>query len=645
MKGARSSQSGYLVNSASAVDPVTGNAALSLPIDVVEAVTVIANPYDPEYGRLTGAVSTVETTTGNFDKMHLSVQNFFVRPRQRDGSFVGIESATPRATLTGPLIRHKVAFTQSVEYRFVRTPVSSLPPLQRDIKFEGVTLYNQIDWNLSERQALSMSFTLYPQKVNYYGLNTFQPQASSPDVHQRGYMISLHHRDVIGADSLLLSRFSYKRLDADVTANSGAPYELLVETTTGGFWDQQRRNSGHTEWQEIWQHGMKSFLGTHQLKFGMDYAHDDYDGRVNMLPVTIVGTADLPLERIQFTPASRFDIRHNQIALFVADTWQPARRLTFDLGVRMDHDGITNSTSPAPRAGFSLMLTNDQRTVLKGGAGLFYDRVPLNVASFPLLPDRTVNTAVGDRRHSGVPDYLNTFAGGLRNPRSFGWNVELDRQVTSALALRAGFQERNTSRDFVLNPDESRGLLLLSNTGHSFYREFEVTGRYKVHRGTLNVSYVRSKAYGNLNDFNQFFGNNGVAVIEAGPAGPFALRCSQSCPCLGRVAGAVQIHGASRAGYSHGVSLVDDPSRRASSREQRDSERFPRFASFDLQATRPVALKFLHERFKARVGFSVFNVLNRFNPRDVQNDVDSARFGALFNGVGRTFRGKFTVEF
>ncbi len=403
MKGARSSQSGYLVNSASAVDPVTGNAALSLPIDVVEAVTVIANPYDPEYGRLTGAVSTVETSTGNFDKMHLSVQNFFVRPRQRDGSFVGIESATPRATLTGPLIRHKVAFTQSVEYRFVRTPVSSLPPLQRDIKFEGVTLYNQIDWNLSERQALSMSFTLYPQKVNYYGLNTFQPQASSPDVHQRGYMISLHHRDVIGADSLLLSRFSYKRLDADVTANSGAPYELLVETTTGGFWDQQRRNSGHAEWQEIWQHGMKSFLGTHQLKFGMDYAHDDYDGRVNMMPVTIVGTAGLPLERIQFTPASRFNIRQNQIALFVADTWQPARRLTFDLGVRMDHDGITNSTSPAPRAGFSLMLTNDQRTVLKGGAGLFYDRVPLNVASFPTVARPHREYAVGNRRHSGIP--------------------------------------------------------------------------------------------------------------------------------------------------------------------------------------------------------------------------------------------------
>jgi len=77
----------------------------------------------------------------------------------------------------------------------------------------------------------------------------------------------------------------------------------------------------------------------------------------------------------------------------------------------------------------------------------------------------------------------------------------------------------------------------------------------------------------------------------------------------------------------------------------RDSMRFPRFTSFDLQITRPISIPLPHERFKARVGFSVFNLLNRFNPRDVQNDLDSERFGALFNGVGRTFRGKFILEF
>ena len=128
------------------------------------------------------------------------MQNLFVRPRKRDGDFVGIESATPRITLTGPLVKNKIAFTQSFEYRFIRTPVSSLPQLQRDMKLEGFNSFSQLDAMLSQRQSLTASFALYPQKLNYLGLNTFTPQPSTPDLHQRGYMASIQHRYATGAE-------------------------------------------------------------------------------------------------------------------------------------------------------------------------------------------------------------------------------------------------------------------------------------------------------------------------------------------------------------------------------------------------------------------------------------------------------------
>ena len=64
MKGARSTQGGWLVNSANVTDPATGADAMNLPIDVVSSVQVISNPYDPAYGKFTGAVSSVETKTG-----------------------------------------------------------------------------------------------------------------------------------------------------------------------------------------------------------------------------------------------------------------------------------------------------------------------------------------------------------------------------------------------------------------------------------------------------------------------------------------------------------------------------------------------------------------------------------------------------
>src|SRR5208283_1000741 len=126
LKGTRNTQSGALVNSANVTDPVTGSPAINLPVDVVSSVQVISNPYDPKYGRFTGAVSSVETKTSNHENFHLSFQNFLPRLRDRDGSIRGIGSATPRMTFTGPLLKDKIAMTQSFEYRFVQTPVNSL---------------------------------------------------------------------------------------------------------------------------------------------------------------------------------------------------------------------------------------------------------------------------------------------------------------------------------------------------------------------------------------------------------------------------------------------------------------------------------------------------------------------------------------
>jgi hypothetical protein len=122
---------------------------LNVPIDVVASVQVISNPYDPQYGKLTGAASTVDTKTGDYEKLHFSIQNVMPRVRVRDGCIFGIGGATPRMTVTGPLIKNRVAFTQSTEYRLVRTPVNSLPAFERDTTLEGVNSYTQLDLNLS----------------------------------------------------------------------------------------------------------------------------------------------------------------------------------------------------------------------------------------------------------------------------------------------------------------------------------------------------------------------------------------------------------------------------------------------------------------------------------------------------------------
>ena len=67
------------------VTALTGESAINLPIEAVQSVEVLTNPYTAEYGQFTGAVTTVQTKSGS-DKFHADETSFFPRPRRRSAS-------------------------------------------------------------------------------------------------------------------------------------------------------------------------------------------------------------------------------------------------------------------------------------------------------------------------------------------------------------------------------------------------------------------------------------------------------------------------------------------------------------------------------------------------------------------------------
>jgi hypothetical protein len=67
---------------------------------------------------------------------------------------------------------------------------------------------------------------------------------------------------------------------------------------------------------------------------------------------------------------------------------------------------------------------------------------------------------------------------------------------------------------------------------------------------------------------------------------------------------------------------------------------FPNFLSTDLVAYKTVTYKGRSADF----GVQVFNLLNRWNPRDVFPVIDEPRFGKFANSVGRIIRGYMLVK-
>jgi len=650
LKGARTTQSGSLVNSANVTDPVTGSSAINLPVDVVSEVKVLSNPYDAEYGKFAGAVSEVQTQVSQFDQIHFQLQNFMPRLRYRDDSIVGVESATPRLTFTGPVVPGKVALTQSLEYRFVRTEVeqAGLPVLERDTKLESFDSFTQFDFQLGARHTAGLSLSLYPQKQDFFGLGAFRPQEATPNIHQRGYLLSLRDTYALQTGSLLESQMNFKTFDADVFPNSSDFYRVGLETAHGGFFNRQARDTFRYEARETFHLHPVQAAGGHLLKFGFSFVRNRYDGRQRFDDVDILGRAGRLVQRVVFGPPANVASRQNEYTAFAQNKWSVAPGLSLDLGLRFDHDSITGEDNPAPRAGFAYVLTSDNRTVLRGGAGLFYDRVNLNVPTFPALPPRTeIRFGPGGEITQAVA-YRHRFGGRLRNPRSFSWSLQLDRELAEGLFVRAGYQQRNTVRNFVLNPEitPAGSYLTLANSGRDRYREFELTALYRMgKRGQLTASYVRSSALGDLNDVNQFLGNAADAVIRPNERSRLAFDAPNrflfwadlSAPADITVSPVLDVH----TGFPY--SIVN---------EQRDfigprnrAGRFPRFASFDLQILKRIKLPFVGRKYGARIGVRIFNFFNSFNPRELQNNLASARFGTFLNAKDREFRGKFILEF
>ena len=164
---------------------------------------------------------------------------------------------------------------------------------------------------------------------------------------------------------------------------------LLPDSTEGGF-------CGTARYEEVegYQFAPREFLGTHQFKVGADYVHSDLDGIEIFRLVELVGVNGNVIERIGFSSPASFSAHQNEAAFYISDQWAVSSRMSFDLGFRADGDSITHSAHLAPRAGVLLSLTGDGKTLLKGGAGIFYDRVPLMFAPFAEFPGRTV-TLIG----------------------------------------------------------------------------------------------------------------------------------------------------------------------------------------------------------------------------------------------------------
>ncbi len=647
LSGAGEHRSALIVNSADVTDPATGQFGLTVPIDSVATLNFYQTPFLAEYGRFSEGLVSVETRRGG-DKWKWELNDPFPDFRIRSYHMQGLKDATPRVNVEGPLIAGKLYFSEGLEYEMRKTEVYELPFPYNQKKQEGVNSFAQFDWVASSKHLVTATFHVAPQRLDFVNMNFFNPEATTPDASTHNYTATLADRLTIFG-GLLENTFSATQFNARVWGQGTGGLILAPSGNSGSYFAQQARNASRISWTPVYGLGGVNWLGTHHFKVGSYMAESTDNGQVTDHPIDILDGSGQLIESIAFTggqPFRRWDVEY---AFFGQDHWIVSPHLAIDFGVRTESQQVSESFRVAPRAGIAWDIFPSLGTVVRAGAGLFYDRVPLGVYAFNQYPSQTITFfGPGAQVQAGPFVYQNGLGtvdvrypfvfqesvAGNFSPRTVTGSLQIEQPLTARVKLRVGYMQNASSGLVILNtqapnPATGTGAYLLSGTGQARYKQFEATTRVRLSdKRELFFSYVRSRARGDLNDFGGFLGSFPAPIVRPNLFGNLPTDLPNrflawglvQLPAGFRIAPVFEY----RSGFPYAVlnayqNYVGMPF----------ANRYPGFVSLDSRFSKDIRV---NPKYSMRLSISGFNLTNHFNPDAFHANIADPAYG-LFFGV------------
>jgi hypothetical protein len=660
-KGSTEEHGGLLINGMNASDPATGTFHFDLPVDSVDSVKVFLHPYAAEYGQFTSGLTTVETRRAG-DRWRFEVNDFLPDFRFVRGRIHGIAEDSPHLILGGPMFDKRVYVTQSAAFTLANSPVRGLLFPDNETHTVNESSYTQFDIVSKPHHIQRVTLNYFNQNSDYVGLDVFRPRPVTPSTAQRDLGVTARDNSEV-AGGLLSMSASVSAYRKGVSGLGDTELTITPTVELGNYFASQNRRSTRTELNTVYSFPVWNWNGRHEIRIGGDFSTVGSDSTYSAHPVNVVREDGTLAERIEFDPAGPIAAHNREFFGFIQDHWQLGAQVTLDAGLRYEDQQIADGLLVAPRVGVAWAPFGSSTTVIRGGIGLFYDKVPLNVRSFASYPSRIVSlfandgvTLLDQHRYVNVlvdaatPAYV-PFSRRTNDPAAFvpqnlSGNVEIDHVVTQWLTLRANAILSNTTNVYIVTPQitpTGDAAYVLSSTGRSNYRALEFTGRIGRASRAVNVSYTRSIAMGDLNEFNVLFGDVASPLIRPNQYSREPTDVPNRVVAWGEVALPLKFNVAPvleiRSGFPY--SIVNAAQDFVGIRND-TADRFPRFIALDMVVSKDVQVRKSHS---VRLSIRAFNVTNHFNPRDVHANIDDPLYGQFLASYRRYFAGGFDILF
>ena len=430
----RNFSNSFIVDGLSNNDDAAGLTGTFYGLDVVNEFQVVTSGGQAEFGRALGGYINVVTKSGG-NTLHGDVYGYFRNQRWNAANALAhialpVTGAQYGVSLGGPIVHDRTFYFANFEQRELNqsglTTISPANVAAINARLAAVgypgpqistgiypnpvhnsNVFAKLDHQFSDRDQFSARYSLYHvTATNSRGAGGLSAPTASANLDDTDQTVAVSNIATLSPRLVNETRgqFTNSNLQAPpsdpigpaVSISGVASFGTLSGSPTG-----RRNKLGEAADNLSYQ------AGAHAIRVGADFLYNDdiitfprtYRGSYAFSSLATFLTGAYNSSGFTQTFANSVVAQTNpNIGFYAQDEWKASARLTFNLGLRYDLEFLrsiaTDTNNVSPRGGFAWTPFASRKIVIRGGYGLFYDRIPLRpLANALLSANNTTNVA------------------------------------------------------------------------------------------------------------------------------------------------------------------------------------------------------------------------------------------------------------